>query len=93
LRQTAIGTRYPLAFCGSESPASGFPDHGGSHKLDNLIVCSRSGNLAKGIMTQQEFKKLLDAMVNMSSEARSDLIGRLKAGAVVGRLRFVGRKR
>ena len=28
---------------------------GGSHKLDNLIVCSSGGNLAKGIMTQEEF--------------------------------------
>jgi hypothetical protein len=36
--------------------------------------------------------KLLDAMVDMSPEASSDLIGRLKAGAAVIRLRFVGRK-
>jgi hypothetical protein len=44
-------------------------------------------------MTQEEFNKLLDAMVHMSPEASSDLIGRLKAGAAVIRLRFVGRKR
>ena len=37
---------------------------GGSHKLDNLIVCSRSGNLAKGVMTLKEFSKLRDAMAN-----------------------------
>jgi hypothetical protein len=66
---------------------------GGSHKLDNLIVCSRSGNLAKGIMTQEEFNKLLDAMTNISPEASLDLIGRLKTGAAVIRLRFAGRKR
>jgi hypothetical protein len=44
-------------------------------------------------MTQEEFNKLLDAMVNMSTEASSDLIRRLKAGAAVVRLRFLGRKR
>jgi hypothetical protein len=38
-------------------------------------------------MTRKEFNKLLDAMVNMSAEASSDLIGRLKAGAAVVRLR------
>jgi hypothetical protein len=44
-------------------------------------------------MTQEEFNNLLEAMVSMSPEASSDLIGRLKAGAAVVRLRFLGRKR
>jgi 5-methylcytosine-specific restriction endonuclease McrA len=73
------GTCPYLGVFGEKLTAKNFSlDHatpisrGGSHQLDNLIVCSRSGNLAKGIMTREEFNELLDAMLNMSPEASSD---------------------
>jgi hypothetical protein len=74
------GTCASLGAFGEKRTAKNFSvDHatpvsrGGSHKLDNLIVCSRSDNLAKGIMTPEELNKLLDAMAHKSPEASSDL--------------------
>jgi 5-methylcytosine-specific restriction endonuclease McrA len=73
---------------------------GGSvFSFDNLIVCSRSANLAKGEMTGKEFQELIGMMTDAADnganawprEALMDVIGRLKAGAAVKRLRFLGR--
>jgi hypothetical protein len=74
---------------------------GGSvSSFGNLIVCSRSANLAKGEMTGAEFQELIGMMTDAADnganawprEAMMDVIGRLKAGAAVKRLRFLGRK-
>jgi hypothetical protein len=66
---------------------------GGSvSSFDNLIVCSRSANLAKGEMTDGEFRSLIRLMHEWPRESMMDVIGRLKAGAAVKRLQFLGRK-
>jgi 5-methylcytosine-specific restriction endonuclease McrA len=66
---------------------------GGEEELFNLIVCSRSANLAKGVLTEQEFRKMLKVLETMPEEASRDVIGRLKAGAAVIRLKFLGGKK
>jgi CRISPR/Cas system Type II protein with McrA/HNH and RuvC-like nuclease domain len=65
---------------------------GSPDSFDNLVVCSRSGNFAKGEMTGEEFAKLMQLIQDWPRESMMDVIGRLKAGAAVKRLRFLGRK-
>ncbi len=64
---------------------------GGSlSSFDNLVVCSRSGNFAKGELTGEEFARMMQLIQDWPREAMMDVIGRLKAGAAVKRLRFLG---
>jgi 5-methylcytosine-specific restriction endonuclease McrA len=60
---------------------------------DNLKICSRSANLIKGELTEDEFLDLLATMEDghWPQQARQDLFGRLKAGAAVKRLQFLRR--
>jgi hypothetical protein len=67
--------------------------------LGNLLICSKSANLAKGEMTSEEFGNLvllmqggLEGLPPWPPASMNDVIGRLKAGAAVKRLRFLGRK-
>jgi 5-methylcytosine-specific restriction endonuclease McrA len=59
----------------------------------NLKICSRSANMIKGELTEDEFLDLLSMMEDghWPQQARQDLFGRLKAGAAVKRLRFLRR--
>ena len=66
---------------------------GGDSSLDNLVVCSRSANLAKGNMNYGEFESLMSLLRTFPVEARNDVIGRLKAGGAAKRLRFFGKKK
>jgi 5-methylcytosine-specific restriction endonuclease McrA len=65
----------------------------GTNELSNLIVCCRSANLAKGALTDEEFEKVLDVLESLPEIARNDVLGRLKAGAAVVRLQFLGGKK
>ena len=66
---------------------------GGTHELENIVVCSHSANLAKGILTRVEFLKVVSVLKEMPPEASADFLGRLKAGGAVIRLRFLGLKK
>ena len=61
----------------------------------NLMICSSTANLAKGELTRDEFTDLILTMEDghWPRVAVQDLLGRLKAGASVKRLRFLGRSR
>jgi len=86
VRNFSIDHRVPLSRLADEYKKEG-------HNWENLIVCSKSANLAKGEMTDTEFRALLDVLYSerFTAASRKDVIGRLKAGASIKRLRFLRR--
>lgn len=65
---------------------------GGSLELANLRGCCDACNRLKGKLLPGEFKALLGLIVQLPEAARSDIVGRLKAGSMGVRLRFGPKK-
>lgn len=53
---------------------------GGEHRLHNLDVVCEKCNLAKGILTGQEYVELLRVLNGWPASVRQDVLGRLRAG-------------
>ena len=65
---------------------------GGGLEFDNLDVICKSCNTIKGEMRSEEYLDLLSVLNSFEPSVASDITGRLKAGAAVKRLRFLGKK-
>lgn len=58
---------------------------GGSNMIENLCICTKAMNTAKGQMTEQEFKQLLK-LINNWEDSGAKLLSRLRmAGKAFGR--------
>ena len=66
---------------------------GGTSEPSNLDVVSKASNLAKGNLSREEFRDLMSLIRMWPAEARNDLLGRLKSGGAIKRLRFFGKKK
>lgn len=53
---------------------------GGTHTLDNLVVCCADCNNAKGDMTDREFTDLMAVMFDWPAAVRKGTLARLRAG-------------
>ncbi len=80
---------HPCPYCGDTLRDGTFScDHadatsrGGSFRLDNLRICCRRCNEAKGALTDEEFCELLAVVRGWPAQARQDVLRRLRAGAV-----------
>lgn len=62
----------------------------GSWNLDNLGECCEDCNRIKGKLTGMEFRAFRAGMDTFPEVARRDVYGRLKTGAMAGRLRYFG---
>lgn len=78
--------------CGADlTPASFSLDHvrplsrAGSHSLANLVACCRSCNLAKGMLTHDEYQALLWTAGAWPDDVRRHFFARLKAGSRIYR--------
>lgn len=87
----------PCPYCGEALKAKEFScDHetplerGGSPDLWNLRIICLSCNKAKGRLNAVEFSYLMELLFSWEQRVRNELLGRLKAGASVLRLRFLG---
>lgn len=72
-------------YCGEEMDMAEISlDHrapvsrGGSHNRDNLVLCHKGCNLAKGDLMGHEFQSLLDLLYELGDEARNSVLKRLK---------------
>jgi 5-methylcytosine-specific restriction endonuclease McrA len=87
-------------YCGGKLTAQNFSmdhviplDRGGSWDFSNTLFPCDACNRAKGVLTDTEFTGLLWYMGNWDAVARKSVIGRLKAGAAIARIQFIGRKK
>jgi 5-methylcytosine-specific restriction endonuclease McrA len=64
-------------------------ERGGAWKLSNLDIICRSCNLAKNNLTRNEFQELMQTLRGFPVRVQNGVLGRLKAGATVVRLRFL----
>jgi hypothetical protein len=55
----------------------------GSHQLSNLVITCAGCNKAKGLMNDEEFRRLLCTLKFFHPVAKNDLLMRLKIGAKV----------
>jgi hypothetical protein len=73
------------------------PDHvepvkyGGSFGLDNLTLCCQPDNIAKGVMSADGFKRLLEFSTQLHPQDSADMFGRMKNGAGFLRLKIQAR--
>jgi len=58
---------------------------GGSFGIDNLAVTTAQSNQRKGILTQVEFLELLQLLDGFDPVAKTDVLTRLRHGAVIRR--------
>lgn len=66
-------------------------ERGGSWRLTNIRIVCKACNGAKGRMTEHEFCLLMNTLFLLKPKVRREVLGRLKAGASVIRLRFIKR--
>ncbi len=97
--QSAIRGRA-CRYCGEGITEKNFSiDHltplerGGEWRLRNLQVITKGCNTAKGRLTHEEFSRLMSVLREFPPEVMREVLGRLKAGASVIRLQFLGRKK
>ncbi len=57
----------------------------GGYALENLTVCCKPCNTAKGILTRDEFTQLSELARSWPDCAANNLFGRLKAGGIIVR--------
>jgi hypothetical protein len=79
--------RPTCPYCGNLVPANLLTfDHrqpicrGGAHSLANLTACCRPCNMAKGLMTAEEFADLRRLIRTFHPRAHADILARLRAG-------------
>lgn len=82
------------AYCGKKLTVKTFSlDHAwpisrdGLYTADNIVICCRTCNLAKGNLTASEFEELLQLLDQWPEEVRNDVLGRLKYGGLAKRRR------
>lgn len=90
-RAASAAMDCPCPYCGIYlTPALCSCDHqyptsrGGQHNASNLEWCCRRCNETKGALSRTEFLELLALLGSFPSQARDDILRRLRAG---GRIR------
>jgi len=94
--ENALQGAYPCRFCKVPLTIKNIsPDHkipverGGKWSMQNIELICLSCNHCKGRLTAVEFRRLYNTLLEFDPPQRNEVVGRLKAGASVVRLRFL----